>query len=227
MNMYNTQPNRKGGDSLDGCVSVAPTPMLYLLRILDDSPTDDGGPVIHDVKLKVNGEYRQDIVPKIILDDYRREQITAIFDIGESKYLDNFGGQSGQQHKYADTSTIAGVEQPDDQAHLYERIPKYLDYMYVTDYLQGWNTSNMSSKFNYELGEQYYTLKDPGEGAYQVNGYEYAVYMFDLACIKDKVRRVQAEVTVSNDYRIQVSEIFTKSSRRRRRHRADMMTVVI
>ena len=40
---------------MDGTLSLAPTPMLYALRILDDSPNDGDGPVIHDVKLKVDG----------------------------------------------------------------------------------------------------------------------------------------------------------------------------
>ena len=84
----------------------------------------------------------------------------------------------------------------------------------------------MSSRFDYQLAEKYYKVIDPDGSAYQVNGNKYAVYLFDLAPIKDKIRRVQAEVTVSNDYKIQVAEILQKRLRKQQ-HREVMIRMVI
>ncbi|HDY87614.1 MAG TPA: hypothetical protein ENH82_05785, partial [bacterium] len=57
-NMYAVQRTRDGGTDLKGHVSdYAPTPIYYALRIIDDSPQDSDGPVIQDVRLKVNGVY--------------------------------------------------------------------------------------------------------------------------------------------------------------------------
>ena len=78
-NMYAMQNNREKGDSLEGTISdYALTPSIYYVRIRDDSPNDAGGPIIHDVKLKVDGVYRPDIIPMIIMDNLKRDKITAV-----------------------------------------------------------------------------------------------------------------------------------------------------
>ena len=40
---------------------------------------------------------------------------------------------------------------------------------------------------------------------------EYVVYLFDIGSIKDKVKRVEVELTVANDYLVQTSQIYTKA----------------
>ena len=70
----------------------------------------------------------------------------------------------------------------------------------------------MSKAFDYEKADKYYKFLDSGGKPFQVNGNEYAVYMFDLASIKEKIKRVEAVITVANDYKVQVAEIFTKQS---------------
>ena len=55
-NLYGNQRNRDEGNDFRGTVTdYAPTPIMYAIRIVDDSPHDGGGPIVHDVKLKVNG----------------------------------------------------------------------------------------------------------------------------------------------------------------------------
>ena len=86
-NMYAVQPNRDKGDSWKGTVNnFTPTPMYYAVRIMDDSPHDGDGPIVHDVKIKVDGVYRPDIHPQIILDDYSRELVTAVTSEGQKNY---------------------------------------------------------------------------------------------------------------------------------------------
>ncbi len=200
VNMYARQVNREKGDIWKGTVSDnTPTPMLYAVRIMDDSPHDGNGPTIHDVKIKVDGVYRPDILPQIIIDDYRRELTTAVTSTGQMGYLD-FNTNLGGERQNTDFTQLS----------LFERIPKFLDYMLLNDYAHGWNVKDVTENLNYKLAPEYYKYMEPGGKPFQVNGNEYVVYLFDLSSIKNIVKRVQAEITVSNDYRIQLAEIFTK-----------------
>ncbi len=201
-NMYAVQKTRDKGNNFKGTVSdYAPTPIIYAMRIADDSPQDGDGPIVHDVKLRVNGDYRPDIQPMIIKDDMQRELVTAVFSKSEKDYLD---------YKSSDQNIgLSGLKF--DQLTLFERSPKYLDYLYMNDYVRGWNTKTLTDNFDVKAGKQYYEIIEPGGKSLQVNGSEYVVYLFDLGSITEKVNRVAVEVTVSNDYRIQTSQIYTRS----------------
>ncbi|HDY88379.1 MAG TPA: hypothetical protein ENH82_09755 [bacterium] len=196
-NMYAAQRSRDKGNDLKGTVNdFAPVPLIYAVRIVDDSPHDGDGPIVNDVKLRVNGVYRPDIQPMVIIDNLQRELVTAVSSKSEKDYLIR-------------SSTYGGMSF--DQSSLFERIPKYLDYMYMNDYKRGWNTKILTDNFDFELGHKFYKMPDTGGKPIQVNGNEYVVYLFDIASITDKVNRVEVELTVANDYRIQISQIFTKS----------------
>ena len=201
-NMYAIQPNREGGQYRKGTVhDYAPTPIFYALRVVDDSPQDGNGPIVHEVKLRVNGRYRPDIQPLILIDDLRRERVTAVTNRAQQEY-------------YHFATQFSGQSPPFDQTSVFERIPKYLDYLYLNDYIKGFNTKTVTDNFDVNKGLEYYKLVNPEGKPIQVNGNEYILYLFDLSSITDKVTRVQAEVTVANDYRIQVSEINSKSGGR-------------
>lgn len=198
-NMYSSQRTRDKGNDMKGTLhDFAPTPIIYALRILDDSPHDGDGSIVHDVKLLVDGVYRQDIKPMVIIDDLQRELVSAVTSKAEKDYLDP-------------GSTYGGHKLTFDNLTLFERTPKYLDYMYINDHMRGWNSKNLDKNFDIELGEKYYEVIDPSGKPIQVNGKEYVVYLFDLGSIKDKINRVQVVATVANDYRIQVSQIYTKN----------------
>ncbi len=157
-NMYTVQKNREGGHILDGTVSdYAPTPIIYAVRIMDDSPQDGGGPVIHDIKIKVNGNVRPDIIPQVYLDDMRREKVTAVT-------------SKAHQYYYESKSNFSGEAAPFDQTTVYERIPKYLDYMYMNDYARGWNTKTITDEFDIEKGKEFYKIVDPADLPIRVNG---------------------------------------------------------
>ncbi|MFC1608457.1 hypothetical protein ACFL47_10860, partial [Candidatus Latescibacterota bacterium] len=99
-NMYAVQGNRDGGDDWYGTVSnFTPTPSGYAIRFLDDSPEDkEGGPIVYSVRLKVNGRYRDDIIPTIILDDTTRDRTTAIIKVTEAAYIDPLSSPSKISH---------------------------------------------------------------------------------------------------------------------------------
>ena len=71
VNEYSIQANREGGYSWYGTIiDFTPTPLIAAIRFLDDSPADGkGGPIIYDVRLLIDGKYRNDIIPDIMSDD--------------------------------------------------------------------------------------------------------------------------------------------------------------
>ncbi|MFC1561165.1 hypothetical protein ACFL4V_01665 [Candidatus Latescibacterota bacterium] len=195
--MYVAQGTREKGSTLEGHImDFAPTPMRYLIRIVDDSPYNAGGPIIHDVKLKVNGVYRPDIVPQVIIDDLSQELRTAVVSKNQKGYLERL-----QSHP--------AEKEPNESQNIYSRMPKFLDYMYFNSYVNGGNTDNVTKHLDVEKAKEYFRIIDPGGKPYQVNGNEYAVYIFDISGITDVVKSVKADVTVANDYRIQASKIFS------------------
>ncbi|MBN1290335.1 MAG: hypothetical protein JXB48_00725 [Candidatus Latescibacteria bacterium] len=199
VNQYGVQGNREGGDSWYGTVSnYAPTPMIYAVRFLDDSPNDnEGGPVVYNVRLKVNNKYRDDIIPDVIMDDSTRDRTTAITKVTEQVYIDPL--------------STAGNGKPDfDTLRLFESLPKYADYFYYSDYKKGANLKNVKDNFDINLANQYYTLLDPKSNRLEVSGTQSLVYLFDITSIREHVNRVEVEITVANDYRIEQSMIFTK-----------------
>ena len=87
---YGAQADRERGREWRGTVTTdTPTPIMVAVRFLDDSPEDgEGGPVVYDIRLKINGRYRDDILPQVILDDVTRDRTTAVTDKLTSIYLE-------------------------------------------------------------------------------------------------------------------------------------------
>jgi hypothetical protein len=197
-NAYSVQGNRQDGNSWYGTVSnYTPTPLEVAVRVLDDSPDDgNGGPQVSDVRLKINGHYRDDIRPVTILDDVTRELTSAIVYDTEATYIK------------PDTSIKIGGPSFDFLS-LNERIPKYIDYFYLENINSGVNRVNTEKNFSQHLAQQYYQMIDP-RLPIQVNGTQYIVYLFDISIIKEPVQEVTAELTVCNDFLIQTATIYTK-----------------
>ncbi len=207
---YYQQRTREKGDSWKGTLQDnVPTPMIYLVRVIDDSPWDGDGPVVYNVRLKVNGVYRDDIQPQVILDDLTWESISAVepfkgsFEPFRPHYI--MGNTNFMSHTiYTVSNDLPTI------GHLNMNKPKYVDYMFHNDLRKGWNTNNLTHYCNLNWLTGYYSIADPAGKPLQVNGTKYVVYWFDISTITENVNRVQAEVTVSNDYRIQTSVIYTK-----------------
>ncbi len=200
VNQYASQGNRVGGDDWYGTLgNYTPTPMVLAFRVLDDSPYDgQGGPVVSDVRLKINGRYRDDIKPRVILDDITRDRTTVLIREADAAYLSPESGIQNAKPEY-------------DFLKLDAVLPKYADYFYFLDYMQGQNISNISKKFNTELGNKYYQNVEPGLPV-NVNGTQYVIYWFDISSITEKAYRAEAELTVSNDYRVETTLIYTTTT---------------
>ncbi|MFC1538625.1 hypothetical protein ACFL6H_04310 [Candidatus Latescibacterota bacterium] len=195
INMYSVQGSRSNGYSLKGNVTdFQPTALRYVLRILDDSPQDGGGPIISNVTLKINGVARPDIVPFIIKDDITREQQTAIYSRAQQGYW----------------NYMTTYECDNDPLSILERAPKYIDYLYLEDYVNGWNSDDIAKHFDIKKAFEYYEIVEPGSSPIQVNGTEYVAYIFDVSSLNDELRGIEAEITVANDYKIQVSNIHSE-----------------
>ena len=202
VNTYGVQGNRERGSEWRGTVSnMAPTPIMVAVRFMDDSPRDnEGGAIVYDVRLKLNGRYRDDIIPQIVLDDITREQTSAITDKLENEYV------------YPKTAVKIGAPGY-DYYNVAERIPKYADYVYLNDLIRGNNSENILKKYSKDLANSYYELTEQAGKPIQADGNKTIVYIFDLASSTEKLNRVEAVATVANDYRIQTSMIYTLESK--------------
>ena len=200
-NEYGVQGNREGGHDLFGTVSnYTPTPLVVAIRFTDDSPVDnEGGPVIYDVKLKVNNKYRIDIIPEIIRDDITLDRTTSLIKETDRDYVTPPASAKIGKPKY----DYLGIE---------GSVPKYADYFFIRDYKQGAGVKKTYDSLDVELATKYFVDIDPTGGPIQANGTECVIYYFDLGSVKQHVNRVQAEVTVANDYNIQTAYIYTKDT---------------
>jgi hypothetical protein len=198
-NQYSVQANRQNGNTWYGTVSnYAPTPLIVALRVMDDSPEDGvGGPQVSDVRLRVNGRYRDDIIPQAILDDVTRELTSADTNVLEIGYL----------HP---VSSILTGRPTFDIFSLEGTFPKFIDYFYLNDTTTGVNRGNTEKNFSLQLSRKYYQQVDPRIPV-QVNGTQYILFLFDISAITVQVQQVTAELSVCNDYLIQTSLIYTKS----------------
>jgi len=201
-NMYGVQGNRKRGSEWRGTVNnFTPTPMMLAVRFLDDSPEDRrGGPIVYEVRLKINGRFHDEFIPEVIIDDVRRDRTTAITDLLDATYLEF-------------TSPISMGSTEFDFLTIEEQIPKYADIINLRDTIRGNNIDNVKEKFSQNLANQYYTLTEPGGKPMQANGTTSIVYLFDIASLGEKINRLEAVTTVANDYRIQTSMIYTIDSK--------------
>jgi len=199
---YGAQGNRQRGREWRGTVtSDTPTPIMVAIRFIDDSPEDgEGGPIVYEVRLKLNGRYHDEIIPQVILDDVTLDRTSAITD----KLVKD----------YVEPKTSIGIGPPEyDHYNISSTLPKYADYFMMDNLMKGYNSDNVYAKYNPQLGRQYYTFTEQAGKPFQANGSEAVVYLFDLASFTDKLHRLEAVTTVANDYRIQTSMIYTMESR--------------
>ena len=201
-NAYGTMGNRERGREWRGTVTTdTPTPIMVAVRFMDDSPEDgEGGPIVYDVRLKIDGRYRDEIIPQIILDDVRLDRTTAITDKLDAAYLE--------------PKTSVGIGPPSfDFYSIQASLPKYTDLFYLNDMIKGNNIDNVKLKFSKNLANSYFKLIEQAGKPIKADGTEAVIYIFDLASYTDKIHRVEAVTTVANDYRIQTSMIYTMESR--------------
>jgi len=158
-----------------------PQPGYLIVRFRDDSPLDEtGGPVISQVRLKVNGEERPDLRPTLVRMSSRNPTALGRTNRVTGQFL---------RTVYRDEGT------------------KYVDYLYLQRHLAGESVRNV----NLDELVRWIEIIPPGQelaadGEWVIQAY------FDLRA-EEYVQRVEVEVLVGNDYRIDVLGIYDSDPR--------------
>jgi hypothetical protein len=200
-NEYSVQGNREDGDEWFGTVNnYSPTPIYVLLRFLDDSPGDgEGGPIVYDVRLQVDGRDRPDLIPTVFSDNTLFDKTTAMTSNRYTGYLTPLGTAftNSPVNDHMNTDYDIGI------------LPKYIDYLSVHDLTRGYNASGIISDINLDNATSYFQETEYRGEPLAANGTEALVFMWDLMSVTTNVSRVRAVVQVANDYRIQTSFMMT------------------
>lgn len=201
-NTYGVQGNRERGSEWRGTVtSDTPTPIIVAVRFCDDSPEDnEGGPIVYDVRIKINGRFHDEIIPQIIMDDITLDRTTAI--------------TSKLDASYVEPQSAIIIGSPDyDHYNISSTISKFVDLFYLNNLIKGFSSDNVKTLFSGNLANSYYSLAEQAGKPIIADGTKTAVYFFDLASCTEKINRLEAVMTVANDYRIQTSMIYTMDTR--------------
>ncbi len=213
VNLHTSNVDR-GGESFKGVFpSSRVAPIWLAIKVADDSPEDEsGGPRVFDVAMWINGEKRDDVPINVVL--YGSDETL----VGKTSSI------TGKFTKSAYASFDGGINWCDlfSVMSLPRRIPLFVDYLYLLDYLNGQDVSsnvNMS-RLESEMG----LLPGVAQG---VDGDNYLIYYFDLSSIED-ISSVELGFLVGNDYSISISEVQKKGNigKYENRYRAEIFRVV-
>lgn len=218
--------------SLEGVPgAIQNAPALLAVRISDDSPQDGtGGPVIHAVTVRVNGRLRPELEPFIVRlkkrGDERQSYIAGRLRSGDRRPLPplandyqsiNRGSSYNTYDPYINYAAFdadvyyRGYDFPYWIDHLFYRDYKLFGEDYVTNqgHADGDDDIVVDGEFAHELVEQagdfgFATMADLPQ-AY--DGEEYAMLYVDLEPLGEGIESVEIDLTLSNDYRVELSEI--------------------
>ena len=210
-----------------GAVQTAPA--LIAIRILDDSPLDGrGGPVLHDVNVYVDGVLRPELEPFVVhlhkRGDDRQIYVQELLSNGNRKGLPprpasndyqtvNRGGAFSTYESYinylaTDVDVFyRGYEFPFFIDHLYYRDFKLHGQDHVVDEESG---KTVHSEFAHELAEpsgDFLGMYTKGDLPQAFDGETYGILYIDLESVQQYITSVEVELTLANDYRLEVSEI--------------------
>ena len=194
---HSTQP----GNSMKGVIRPEqPLISRVVVRFSDDSPGDgQGGAVVQEVQLVVNGMRRPDLRPDVI-----RHMANASIQVGTTSRVtdefrptiyNNFGGYYQQNPLY-----YRGRNE----------IPLFADYLYRVDHEAGEDVSGDTNRPGLLATFQ---LDSPDE-VLQADGEQQLIYMFDVSG-EEYVESVEVEAVVANDYRVEVATLMAENSRAR------------
>ena len=213
--------------------AVQNAPALLALRISDDSPTDgSGGPVIHAVSVRVNGRLRPEVEPFIVRlnkrGDERQSYVAGRLRAGDRRPLPplandyqtiNRGSSYNTYDPYINYAAFdvdvyyRGYEFPYWIDHLFYRDYKLFGENHVTNQArvasEGEDEIVVDKEFAHELVETsgdfgFATMADLPQA---FDGDEYAMLYVDLEPLGESVESVEIDLTLSNDYHVELSEI--------------------
>ena len=213
-------------ESLKGTPGAIQTaPAMVALRILDDSPQDGrGGPVLHDVRVYVDGELHPELEPFIVHLNKRRDErqvymaplkndgtrfaLTSL----RNYALENRGAPNSGYNIYININPVdpelwyRGYEFPFFIDHLFYRDFKLNDENHVVDD----KGTTVRDKFAYDQAESsgdYLGLSTMADLPQAFDGETYGILYVDLESIQQSITSVEIELTLANDYRVEMSQI--------------------
>jgi len=213
-------------ESLKGTPGAIQTaPAMVALRILDDSPQDGrGGPVLHDVRVYVDGELHPELEPFIVHLNKRRDErqvyMAPLKNDGtrfalpslRNYALENRGAPNSGYNIYININPVdpelwyRGYEFPFFIDHLFYRDFKLNDENHVVDD----KGTTVRDKFAYDQAESsgdYLGLSTMADLPQAFDGETYGILYVDLESIQQSITSVEIELTLANDYRVEMSQI--------------------
>ena len=181
---------------------------ILIVRFTDDSPVDgEGGALVQDVELIIDGAPRPDIRPRVLR--HRADTATQVGKNLSSGFLPVNYNLFGGARYYRN-----------------EEIPLYADYLYRlahedTDFLislqngdSGWVDKNgnfVEKNTNLEGLQSTFTVESP-DHALAADGTDVLVFVFDLFGVPS-MESARIEAIVGNDYRVEVAKLFQFSEK--------------
>ena len=233
VNAHQYEPLMKqGAQSYKGVPgAVQGAPALLAIRISDDSPTDGrGGPVVHGVRIVVNGEERTDLDPFFVRQhkrgDQRQSYIAGLLRSGDRKPLPplandyqtlNRGGSYNTYDPYINYASF--------DADVYYRgydFPFWIDHLFYRDYVangadylinEGHDELEtdiiLNEEFAHELLEESrdFGFASMADLPQAFDGEEYGILYVDLEPVGESIQSVEVELAIANDYRVELSEM--------------------
>lgn len=217
--------------SLKGVVGAIQTaPALLAIRISDNSPQDSrGGPVLHDIRVFVNGRERPELEPFIVRlshrGDERQSYVAGLLRSGERKPLPALANNYQRINRRSGNTYDPYITYAGFDAELYYRgmeFPFWIDHLYYRDLVlhgpnhvvnQGHDGSQLDvivhEEFAHDLalasGDFGFATRSELPQAY--NGNEYGILYVDLEPLDEYIQSVEVRLAVANDYHIELSEI--------------------
>ena len=188
-----TYQSTEPGNSIKGTLRPR-TPLVdwLVVRFSDDSPRDrQGGALVRDVVLIVNGERRTDIVPKVIRNQARAPSQTGSYSQATGEFI-------GRSYYLPPKPFFIGRDD----------IVKYADYLYRLDHEAG---IDVSEETNLKGLLTNFTMESPTE-IQHADGDDQLAFLFDLTG-EMQIESMEVEATVANDYRVDVASLYEESPR--------------
>ena len=170
--------------------STQAIPALIAVRVSDDSPSDGrGGPVVYGVQVVINGQTRPDLVPDLV----RRDLDNRFTVVGSTTIAGNF-----RPSFYYDPTAGSVPSNP----YFGMEQPLYADYLYRRDHARG---EDVARFVDVDRMLRFIGWEDASQ-VQRADGTQALVYYFNLEGLT-QVSSVEVEVSVGNDYRIEVAQI--------------------
>jgi hypothetical protein len=217
--------------SLKGVVGAIQTaPAILAIRISDNSPQDGrGGPVLHGVRVLVNGEERPELAPFIVRlrqrGDERQTYVADLLNSGERKPLPALANDYQRINRRSGNTFDPYITYAGFDADLYFRgleFPFWIDHLFYRDFMlhgpdhvlnQGLDDPQLDvivhEEFAHELvvssGAFGFATASDLPQAY--SGEEYGILYIDLEPLDEFIQSVEVQLAVADDYHIELSEI--------------------